>query len=59
MQPMFFRIASRVLALVGLDTATTGFRLWTSDRAPWLAFGRPVGGFAVAFGRREVVVSRR
>ena len=58
-QPLFFRIVSRLLAPVSFDTATTRSHSWTSEGAPWATVCWLSDGFALALGRREVMVSRR
>lgn len=54
----FARILAAVLRPLGWDAAAAGCRLWVADGAPMVAARRLPDGVAVAFGRRELVVSR-
>ena len=53
-------LLAAALAPFGWDAAATGFRLWTPSTAPRLTLTRcPGGGFALAMGRHELVISPR
>lgn len=52
------RILAAALRPFGWDAAATGCRLWVADCAPMVAARRLPDGVAMAFGRRELVVSR-